>query len=62
MRDVVLEGVRPIEVEVLARLCNNPEFRPGADVARRLEAKGWIDTYDGTHLLTVAGRTLIEAR
>jgi len=61
-RDIVLEGVRPIEVEVLSRLSSNPDFRPGSDVVRRLEAKGWIDTYGDTHLLTVTGRTLIEGR
>lgn len=62
LRDLVLEGARPIEVEVLYRLSDNPEFRPGSDVARRLEAKGWIDTYGETHVLTVTGRTLLETR
>ena len=60
--DAVLEGVRPIEVEVLSRLSKEPGFRPGADIVRRLEAKGWIDTYGDAHLLTVTGRTLLEMR
>lgn len=62
LRDIVLEGVRPIEIEVLSRLSSNPDFQPGADLVRRLEAKGWIDTYGDTHLLTVTGRTLIDPR
>lgn len=62
LRDVVLEGVRPVELETLSRLSANPDFRPGSDVLRRLEAKGWIDTYGEAHILTLTGRTLLEVR
>ena len=62
LRDVVLEGVRPLEREALARLSANPDFRPGSDVLRRLEAKGWIDTYGEAHILTITGRALLDAR
>lgn len=61
-RDVVLEGARPTEIEALSRLCSNPDFRPGVDVLRRLEAKGWIDSFGDSHVLTVTGRTLLELR
>jgi hypothetical protein len=59
-RDAVLEGVRPIEVEALTRLSADPEFRPGADIVRRLEAKGWLESFGEAHLITVTGRTLLE--
>lgn len=62
LRDVVLEGVRPIEREVLSRLSENPGFHAGSHVLRRLEAKGWIDTYGDAHILTIAGRALLESR
>lgn len=62
LRDVVLEGVRPLELEALSRLSADPDFRPGGDVSRRLEAKGWIDTYGEAHLLTLTGRALLDTR
>ncbi len=60
--DVVLEGVRPDEIEALSRLSTNPEFRPRDEILPRLEAKGWIDTFGDAHVLTLAGRTLLDAR
>lgn len=62
LRDVVLEGARPVEIEVLSRLSANPDFRPGAEVLRRLEAKGWVDTFGEAHVLTLTGRALLDAR
>jgi len=62
LRDVVLEGARPIEIEALTRLSANPNFRPEADVLRRLAAKGWIDTYGDASVLTLTGRAVIDAR
>jgi hypothetical protein len=61
-RDVVLEGARPDEIEALSHLCANPAFRPGAEIIPRLQAKGWIDTFGDVHVLTLAGRALLDAR
>lgn len=61
-RDVVLEGIRPVEVEVLSRLSTNPDFRPDTHVLRRLAAKGWVESYGDAHILTLQGRAVIDAR
>lgn len=61
-RDVVLEGARPGEIEALSRLSANPDYRPASDLLRCLAAKGWVDSYGDAHVLTLAGRTLLEAR
>jgi ribosomal protein S19E (S16A) len=61
-RDVVLEGARPAEIEALFHLSANPGLVPPPEILRRLEAKGWIDSFNDTHVLTVAGRTLLDAR
>jgi hypothetical protein len=60
MRDAVLEGANPIEIETLARLCRDPSYQPSNDIARRLQAKGWLDLAGGAHLVTLAGRTLVK--
>lgn len=62
LRDAVLEGVRPSEIEVLSRLSSEPAFHPDAALAERLEAKGWRERAGGSYLLTITGRTLIERR
>jgi hypothetical protein len=59
MRDAVLEGARPEEIEALAAIDRGR--RPSLMVALRLRAKGWIDMIDGTYLITVTGRTLLGA-
>lgn len=58
MRDSVLEGVRPEEVEAL--LAIDEGRSPRLLVALRLRAKGWIDMIDGTYLITITGRTLLR--
>lgn len=60
MRDAVLEGANPIEIETLARLCRDPGYQPSHDIARRLQAKGWLDLAGGAHLVTLSGRTLVK--
>ncbi len=62
VRDVVLEGARPVEVEALSRLSANPDYHPRSDVLRRLAAKGWVEIYGDAHILTLQGRTLVDAR
>jgi hypothetical protein len=60
MRDAVLEGARPMEIEALVRLCHEPGFLPSSDIVQRLEAKGWLDVAGGAHLVTLAGRELVR--
>jgi len=62
LRDAVLEGAYPSEIEVLSRLCSEPAFRPDNDLAERLQAKGWLEHVAGAYLLTISGRTLIDRR
>ena len=62
LRDVVLEGARAAEIEALAHLSAHPEVALPPPIAQRLRAKGWIDTAGDSHLLTIAGRTLVENR
>ena len=59
MRDAVLEGPRPEEIEALVAIDRGR--RPGLMLALRLRAKGWIDMIDGEYLITVTGRTLMSA-
>lgn len=57
--DLVLEGARREEFDVLRRIMsgealgNDPRVEP-------LQSKGWVDVWNGTALLTLAGRTLID--
>jgi hypothetical protein len=58
MRDAVLEGVRRFDVDHLRQL-----ERGGAGDASalaRLQAKGWVETVGSVHLITLAGRTLLD--
>jgi hypothetical protein len=60
-RDIVLEGVRPADVEALASLSADPAHPLDSSVLRRLEAKGWVDTYGEINIVTVVGRVLLDA-
>ena len=60
MRDLVLEGALAIEIEVLTRIGSDPDYRPGYYIRRKLEAKGWVDTFRDASVLTIAGRTLVD--
>lgn len=57
--DLVLEGPRRDDIEVLRRVIsgeamgNDPRLEP-------LQSKGWVDVWNGTALLTLAGRVLID--
>lgn len=62
LRDVVLEGARSVEIEALVHLSMHPDAALPPFIAQRLRAKGWIDTAGDSHLLTIAGRTLVENR
>ncbi len=58
MRDAVLEGVRRFDVDHLRQLAHGG---PGdANALARLEAKGWVETVGSVHLITLAGRTLLD--
>ena len=61
LTDAVLVGATPAEVVALARLAQAPEAAPPPHLCPTLRAKGWIETTPrGEHLLTLAGRTLID--
>jgi hypothetical protein len=60
MRDAILEGVRPFDIRQL-RLLEQGLSAPGsAAIVERLQAKGWVETVGGIHLITLTGRTLLE--
>ena len=60
LRDAVLEGASAAEVIALARLAADEAIAPPPHLCPVLRDKGWITTTDKGHLLTQAGRTLIE--
>lgn len=61
LRDAILEGASAAEVIALARLAADQANAPPPHLCPTLRAKGWlITTETGHHLLTLAGRTLIE--
>ncbi len=57
--DLVLEGARREELDLLRRICEGQMPRPeeGLD---SLQSKGWVDLCNGTALLTLTGRTLVD--
>jgi hypothetical protein len=59
-RDAILEGVMPMDVDQLRRLEQGGVDGQSADGLARLQAKGWIDSIGGVHLITLTGRTLLE--
>lgn len=61
MTDLVLEGPGPGELEALLRLAEDPRFEPSHQIAVQLQLKGWVDTVGASHLITVTGRTLLDA-
>jgi hypothetical protein len=60
MRDAVLEGPRPEEVDALVAIVTGKNDRPSLTVALRLRAKGWIEMVNGHYLVTIAGRALLD--
>lgn len=61
LRDAVLEGPTAAEVVALARLAADAINAPPPHLCPKLRDKGWlITTETGHHLLTPAGRTLVE--
>jgi len=59
-RDVVLEGVRPLDLEQLQLLAQGRSATASAQQMARIEAKGWLETVGGIHLITLTGRALLE--
>ena len=59
-RDVVLEGVKPLDLEQLKLLAGGYLATASAQQLARIEAKGWLETVGGAHLITLTGRTLLE--
>lgn len=59
-RDVVLEGVRALDLEQLQLLARGRAATASSQQLARIEAKGWLEIVDGIHLITLTGRTLLE--
>jgi len=57
--DVILEGVRPLELEHL-RALDAGRSPAEKSFLRPLEDKGWVETIGGTPLITLTGRTLLD--
>lgn len=57
--DVILEGVKPVELEHLQAL-DAGRWPSGQAFLRPLEDKGWVETVGGTPLITLTGRTLLD--
>lgn len=60
MRDAVLEGPRPEEIDALVAIVTGKRERPSLTVALRMRAKGWIDMANGVYLVTITGRALLD--
>lgn len=59
-RDIVLEGAKVMDVEQLRLLAGGQAVTASAQQLARIEAKGWLETVDGVHLITLTGRTLLD--
>lgn len=59
-RDVVLEGVRRLDIEQLQLLALGQAATASSQQLERIAAKGWLETVGDTHLITLTGRTLLE--
>lgn len=53
------EGVAPSDAYALSCLVQGKPIVP--EEAARLCARGWIDVHAGVHLITLAGRAVIDA-
>ena len=60
MRDAVLEGPRPEEIDALMSIVTGKREHLSLTVALRMRAKGWIDMVNGAYLVTIAGRALLD--
>ncbi len=58
--DAVLEGVRSSEVEQLRLLAQGRSATASPQQLAQIAAKGWLDTVNGVHLITLTGRALLE--
>lgn len=59
-RDAVLEGAKAFELEQLRLLAQGRSATASAQQLAGIEAKGWLETVGGIHLITLTGRTLLE--
>lgn len=59
-RDVILEGAGRLDIEQLRLLDKGLSTTASQAELERIEAKGWLETVDGTQLITLTGRTLLE--
>lgn len=57
MQDVILEGLRPGELNILREIDHGSASIRSFD---GLAAKGWLDVVGGVPLITLTGRTLLD--
>jgi hypothetical protein len=60
--DLILEGVRPAELEALSKIAAVRGYWPSPALRLALLSKGWIDQMGDHLLVTITGRTLLDAR
>jgi hypothetical protein len=58
--DLVLEGARREELDMLRRIRDGQLPSPDERL-ETLQSKGWLDLCNGTALLTLSGRTLVDS-
>ncbi len=59
--DLILEGVRPAELEALSKIASLRGYWPTPAVRMALLSKGWVDQRGDHLLLTLTGRALLDA-
>jgi len=59
-RDAVLEGAKAFDLEQLQLLAQGRSATASAQQLAGIEAKGWLETVQGIHLITLTGRALLE--
>jgi len=57
--DVILEGVRAVELASLSALARGEPVSKGSDMVP-LYAKGWVELAGDQPIITLTGRTLLD--
>jgi hypothetical protein len=61
-RDLILEGTREGEVKALSRIADGDGYWPDTQLRMALLSKGWLEQFGSTLVLTISGRTLLNAQ
>jgi ribosomal protein S19E (S16A) len=60
-RDTILEGARAQDWEALNHLCASQAHALPDTVLDRLRSHGWVETFGTSHVITLAGRALLDS-